>query len=255
DVELGGAAIQSVGQRPQGASEFIGFVAAAVILLLAFGSLFGMLLPLVCAGFSLAAGSLAIAVLSHAMTIGSVGPIFATLVGLGVGVDYALFIVTRYRNGLKAGMSVEESAVRALNTSGRAVLFAGATVIIAMLGLLVLRLNFLTGLGLSSAVMVLFTVLTAVTLLPALLRIFGMKVLSRKEGRKLATEGPHDEHAVGFWARWSEFVARHPKLLSVGAIAIIAVLTIPFFSMRLGSGDQGNDPKNSTTRKAYDLLA
>jgi RND superfamily putative drug exporter len=254
-VELGGQAIQAVNQASQSTQELIGVLAAAVILLLAFGSLFAMVLPLVCAIFSLAVGTFAIDLLSHGLTIGSVGPIFAALVGLGVGVDYALFIVTRHRNGLKAGMTVEESAVRALNTSGRAVLFAGATVIIAMLGLLVLRLNFLTGLGLSSAVMVLFTVLTAVTLLPALLALFGMKVLSRKERRKLAKEGPHDEFAVGAWARWAEFVAQHPKILSLGAIIIIAILSIPFFSMRLGSGDQGNDPKTSTTRHAYDLLA
>jgi RND superfamily putative drug exporter len=266
-VALGGPAIQAQGQRSQGASEVIGFVAAAAILLIAFGSVFGMLTPLVCAGFSLAAGSFTISLLSHAMTIGSVAPIFATLVGLGVGVDYALFIVTRYRNGLKAGLSVEDATVRALDTSGRAVLFAGATVVIAMLGLLVLRLNFLTGLGVSSAVMVLFTVLTAVTLLPALLGariklpgrrptdIFGMRVLSRRERRALAEQGPHDEHAVGPWARWAEFVARHPRTLSLGALALIAVLTIPFFSLRLGSGDQGNDPKGSTTRQAYDMLA
>jgi putative drug exporter of the RND superfamily len=254
-VELGGQAIQAVNQTSQNTSMFVGIVAAAIILLLAFGSLFAMLLPLICAIFSLAVGLIAIALLSHGLTIGSVGPIFAALVGLGVGVDYALFIVTRHRNGLKAGMGVEESAVRALNTSGRAVLFAGATVIIAMLGLLVLNLNFLTGLGLSSAFMVLFTVLAATTLLPALLGIFGMKALSRKERRRLATEGPHDEFATGFWARWSNFVARHPKMLALGAFALIALLAVPFFSMRLGTGDQGNDPKTSTTRKAYDLLA
>jgi putative drug exporter of the RND superfamily len=254
-VELGGQAIQASQQRSTNSSTLIGVVVAAFILLVAFGAFFAMLLPLISAIFSIAAGTLAIGLLSHVLTIGQIGPIFATLVGLGVGVDYALFIVTRHRNGLKAGMSIEESAVRAMNTSGRAVLFAGATVVIAMLGLLVLRLGFLSGLGLSSALMVLFTVVTAVTLLPAMLGVMGMKVLSRRERRELAEKGPHDEHASGVWARWSAYVSRNPIVLAVVALIALAVLTIPFFSLRLGSGDQGNDPANTTTRKAYDLLA
>ena len=254
-VALGGQAIQQVDQKPQSFSEGIGFIAAAIVLLIAFGAFFAMLLPLITAIFSLAAGTLSIELMSHGLSINQIGPIFAALVGLGVGVDYALFIVTRHRNGLKAGMTPEEAAVRALNTSGRAVLFAGGTVCIAMLGLLVLRLNFLTGIGLSSAVMVLFTMLTAITLLPAFLGVIGMKVLSRKERRALAQDGPHDEYATGAWARWSAFVSRKPGLLSLIAIIAILVLSIPLLSLRLGTGDQGNDPKGSTTRQAYDLLA
>ncbi|HEY7176140.1 MAG TPA: MMPL family transporter, partial [Micromonosporaceae bacterium] len=262
DVELGGQSIQAVNQVSTNLSEFVGIIGAAIVLLLAFGSFFSMLLPLLAAIFSLLAGHSAISLLSHGMQVNSISPIFATLVGLGVGVDYALFIITRHRNGLKAGLPVDESIVRALNTSGRAVLFAGATVCIAMLGLLVLRLNFLAGLGVPSALMVLFTVLAAVTLLPALLAlrfrgrdIFRMRVLNRRERRRLATEGPHDEHATGPWARWSAFVSRRPKSLAAIALGLIVVLAIPFFSLRLGTGDQGNDPKGSTTRKAYDLLA
>jgi RND superfamily putative drug exporter len=261
-VELGGQSIQAVNQVSTNLSELVGIIGAALVLLLAFGSFFAMLLPLIAAVFSLAAGSASIGLLSHAMQVNSISPIFATLVGLGVGVDYALFIVTRHRNGLKAGLSVEDSIVRALNTSGRAVLFAGATVCIAMLGLLVLRLNFLAGLGVPSALMVLLTVLAAVTLLPALLAlrlrhrdIFRMRVLSRRERRRLAEHGPYDEHAAGGWARWSAFVARRPKSLAAIALGVIVVLAIPFFSLRLGTGDQGNDPKGSTTRQAYDLLA
>jgi putative drug exporter of the RND superfamily len=261
-VELGGQAIQQVNQVSTSLSEGVGIIGAAIVLLLAFGSFFAMLLPLLAAVFSLLLGSSAISLLSHGMAINNLSPVFAILVGLGVGVDYALFIVTRHRNGLKAGLDVEESIVRALNTSGRAVLFAGATVCIAMLGLLVLRVDFLSGLGVPSALMVLLTVLAAVTLLPALLAlrirskdIFRMRVLSRRERRRLATEGPYDEHAVGGWARWSGFVSRHPKTLAAGAFAVIVVLAIPFFSLRLGTGDQGNDPKGSTTRNAYELLA
>ncbi|HEY1488047.1 MAG TPA: MMPL family transporter [Micromonosporaceae bacterium] len=254
-VELGGQAIQVVNQRSEGFSESIGFIAAAVVLLIAFGAFFAMLLPLITAAFSLIAGTISIGLLSHGLSVNQIGPIFAALIGLGVGIDYALFIVTRHRNGLKAGMTPEESTVRALNTSGRAVLFAGGTVCIAMLGLLVLNLNFLTGIGLSSAVMVLFTVIAAVTLLPAMLGVFGMKVLSRRERRALAKNGPHDEFAVGWWARWSALVSRRPAILAALAIVAIAVLTVPLFSLRLGTSDQGNDPKTATTRKAYDLLA
>src|SRR5215467_1913006 len=255
DVELGGLVIQAVNQTSQNTSEVYGFIAAAVILLLAFGSFFSMLLPLISALFSLAAASQAVGLLSHGVTIANVAPIFAALVGLGVGVDYALFIVTRHRGGLKAGMSLEESTVRALNTSGRAVLFAGATVCVAMLGLLVLQLNFLTGISVAAAITVLFTVISAITLLPAMLGGVGMKVLSRRERRVLAKEGPHDEHATGFWARWSAFVSRRPRTLAALALAVIVLLTIPLFSLRLGTGDQGNDPAGSTTRKAYDMLA
>ena len=254
-VELGGQAIQAVNQVSTNLSEGVGFIAAALILLLAFGSFFAMLLPIVSAIFSVIGGTFAIGLLSHGLAINNIAPIFATLIGVGVGVDYALFIVTRHRNGLKAGLSAEESAVRALNTSGRAVLFAGATVCIAMLGLLVLRLNFLTGIGVGSAMMVLFTVFASITLLPAMLSVMGTKVLSRKERRVLATTGAHDEFSVGFWARWSAYVSRRPKILALGAIIVIAVLTIPLLSLRLGTGDQGNDPATSTTRKAYDLLA
>ncbi|HEY2794949.1 MAG TPA: MMPL family transporter [Micromonosporaceae bacterium] len=254
-VELGGQAIQAANQRSEGFSEVIGFIAAAVVLLIAFGAFFAMLLPLITAIFSLIGGSIAIGLLSHGLSVNQIGPIFAALIGLGVGIDYALFIVTRHRNGLKAGMSVEESAVRALNTSGRAVLFAGGTVCIAMLGLLVLNLNFLTGIGISASVMVLFTVIAAITLLPALLGMIGLRVLSRRERRALAADGPHDEHTSGPWARWSRFVSKRPAMLATLAVGAIVVLSLPLFSLRLGTSDQGNDPKTATTRKAYDLLA
>lgn len=255
EVELGGNAIQQVNQISTSTSEIVGIVAAAIVLLLAFGSFFAMVVPMISAIFSLAIGTFSIGLLSHGLTMANVAPIFAALVGLGVGIDYALFIVTRHRNGLKSGLTPEAAAVRALDTSGRAVLFAGATVCVAMLGLLVLRLGFLTGIGVSSSVMVLFTVLTAITLLPAMLGVLGTRVLSRRERRALVGDGPHDEFTSGPWARWSEFVSRRPKLLAGLALAVIALLTIPLFSLRLGAGDQGNDPAGTTTRKAYDLLA
>ena len=255
EVELGGNAIQQVNQAPPGSSEIYGIGAAAVILLIAFGSLLAMVIPLITAVLALAVGTSSIILLSHVMTVGTVAPTVAALIGLGVGIDYALFIVTRHRNGLQAGLSVEESTIRALNTSGRAVLFAGGTVCIALLGMLVLNLTFLTGIGVAASVVVLFSVMAATTLLPALLGFFGVRVLSRRERRRLAAEGPRDAHAEGFWARWAGLIQRRPQVFAGVAVLLIAVLSIPTLSLRLGSSDQGNDPASSTTRKAYDLLA
>jgi RND superfamily putative drug exporter len=254
-VELGGQAIQQVNGVSTSASEFIGLVGAAVVLLIAFGSVFSMLVPLVTAILSLVGAVMTIGLVSHAITMADIAPTIAALIGLGVGIDYALFIVTRHRTGLKAGLTPEESAVRALNTAGRAVIFAGITVCIAMLGMLVLNLSFLTGVGIAAAVMVVFSVLTAITLLPALLGILRSRVLSRRERRQLAMRGAHDVHAEGFWARWARFVGRRPGLLTPIAMLVMVALTIPVFTIRIGSSDQGNNPADSTTRKAYDMLA
>jgi len=254
-VELGGGAIQQVNQTPPSSSEGIGLLAAGIILFLAFGSLFAMALPLVTAIVALGTGLSAVGLLSHALSIATFAPTLAALIGLGVGIDYALFIVTRTRNGLKAGLDPQEAIVRSVNTSGRAVLFAGTTVCIALLGLLVLGLEFLAGVGIAAAVTVLFTMATAVTLLPALLGFIGVKVLSRKERRRLAEHGPEIEGTTGAWARWANFVRRHPRPLAAAALVVMVVLAIPVFSLRLGLSDSGNDPASSTTRKAYDLLA
>ncbi len=254
-VELGGNAIQVSNQASLSFTEFVGVVAAGIVLFIAFGSLLSMALPLITALISLVGASFAIDLLSHATTIPQLAPTFAALIGLGVGVDYALFVVTRHRNGLKAGLNPEESVVRALNTSGRAVIFAGLTVCAAMLGLYALGLGFLNGLGVAAALMVLVNIVAAITLLPALLRIMGMRVLSRRERRRLAEEGPHDVHTRGFWPRWAGFLQRRPKLLAPVALAIMVLLTLPVLKLHLGTADQGNDPASTTTRKAYDLLA
>jgi len=254
-VELGGPAVLQVSQVPPSNSEAIGVLAAGLVLFIAFGSLFAMALPLLAAIVALASGILTVGLLSHAISIPVFGPTLAALIGLGVGIDYALFVVTRHRTGIKAGMTPEEAAVRSLNTSGRAVLFAGSTVCIALLGLLVLNLGFLNGLGISAAITVLFTMAAAITLLPALLGFLGMRVLSRRERARLAADGPHQEGQSGFWARWSAFVARRPRILALAATLVMLILAIPVFSLRLGLSDSGNDPASSTTRKAYDLLA
>ena len=145
--------------------------------------------------------------------------------------------------------------MRALNTAGRAVIFAGGTVCIALLGLLVLRLGFLNGLSISSAMTVLLALAAAITLLPALFGFMGMRVLSRRERRRLADHGAHDVHKSGFWARWAGFVSRRSVVLMLCAVALMLVLASPYFALRLGLSDAGNDPAGTTTRKAYDMLA
>jgi len=255
EVELGGNAIAEVNRTPPSNSEIFGLIAAAIIILIAFGSLLGMALPLVTAITALTSGTFAIALLSHAVSIPSMAPILAALIGLGVGIDYALFIVTRHRDGLKAGASPEDSAVRSLNTSGRAVLFAGGTVSIALLGLLVLNMGFLNGMAYASVLMVAFTMAAAITLLPAMFGYMGVRVLSKKERRRLAAGEVTDGHESSLWSRWAGFVGRHPVILATSALLLILVLASPIISLRLGSSDEGNDPAGSTTRKAYDLLA
>ena len=184
-------------------------------------------------------------------------PELVLLIGLGVGVDYALFIVTRHRQGLIAGNDVESSIVNAVNTSGRAVLFAGIIVCIALLGMFALGVTFLYGLAIAAAIGVAFTMIAALTLLPALLGFIGPRVLSRKQKRELATTGPRvvGSGTKGFWPRWAAFIQRRPILPAVVALLIVLIVALPFFSLRLGSSDQGNDPVGTTTRTAYDLLA
>jgi putative drug exporter of the RND superfamily len=268
NVQLGGQAIENTEQAPLSTSSAVGVLAAAVVLFIAFGSLLAMLLPLVTAVAGVGGGLMAIAPLTHAMNVVDIAPILGALIGLGVGIDYALFIVTRHRRGLQAGLSPEEAAIRAIDTSGRAVLFAGSTVCIALLGILILGVGFLNGLAVASALTVVLTVLAAVTLLPALLGVFKMRVLSRRQRRRLpggsggmASPQAGGHRGVGprgkqsLWARWSGTVERRPTVLTIAAAAVMVLLAIPVLSLRLGSSDQGNDPASTTTRQAYDLLA
>ncbi len=254
-VEIGGQAIEQISMTPPSNSEAIGLVAAAIIILLAFGSLLGMALPLIAAVVALGTGTFAIDLFSHFVSVAVLAPTLAALIGLGVGIDYALFIITRHRDGLRAGLSPEEAAVRSLNTAGRAVLFAGGTVCVALLGLLVLRLGFLDGMAYAAVITVVLTMATALTLLPALLGFMGPRVLSRGERRRLAKDGPQDGHTTGFWARWAGLVSRRPAVLALAAIVVMLTLASPVLSLRLGLSDAGNDSSASTTRKAYDLLA
>ncbi|MFD9319731.1 MMPL family transporter [Streptomyces sp. NPDC060053] len=267
EVEVGGQAVQRVQEPPTGLAEMVGLAAAAVVLFLAFGSLYAMLLPLAVAVFGVGMGLFSTQLLSHVTDIPDLAPLLSSLIGLGVGIDYALFIVTRHRKGVLRGLDPEESAVVALNTSGRAVLFAGGTVCIALAGMLVTNLRFLDGVVIGTSLTVVLSVLAATTLLPALLGFLGARVLSRKQRRLLADGGtsrssevesgggPEPEKESGPAARWSVGVQRRPRTIAVLALAVMAVLALPVLSLRLGATDQGNDDASTTTRQAYDLLA
>ncbi|MFJ9804796.1 MMPL family transporter [Streptomyces wuyuanensis] len=254
-VELGGSATALAETPTSHIAEIVGVAVAAVVLFLAFGSLAASLLPIATALVSVGAAYAGIVLLGHVMDVADFAPVLGLLIGLGVGIDYALFIVTRHRKGLRRGLPVAEAAEHAVATTGRAVVFAGLTVCIALLGMLILRLSFLNGVAIAACLTVLLTVAASVTLLPALLSFIGMRALGRPERRRLARRGPRPELPTGFAARWSVFVERRPKLLGLAATALMAVLALPTFSLHLGTSDQGNAPASSTTRKAYDLVA
>ncbi|MFI5553378.1 MMPL family transporter [Streptomyces sp. NPDC051738] len=254
-VELGGQAIARTQEPPQGTAEAVGILAAAVVLFLAFGSLFAMLLPIIVAIAGVGTGLIGTMLLSHVTDVPEVAPLLGSLIGLGVGIDYALFIVTRHRRGILRGMKPEESAVTALNTSGRAVLFAGGTVCIALAGMLVMNMRFLDGVVVATSLTVVLSVLAAITLLPALLGLLGMRVLSRRQRRRLAATGPEPAEESGLAARWSSYVQRRPRPVAALAVVVMALLAIPVLSLRLGATDQGNHQESQTTRQAYDLLA
>jgi RND superfamily putative drug exporter len=251
-IELLGAPIQQASQAKPGSSEGIALFAAAVILLFTFGSVVATLVSLLVAIFGLAILSSGVALFSHICPTASFAPILAALVGLGVGIDYALFIVTRFRQELHSGASVEEAIKTAIITSGRAVLFAGIIVCIALLGLFTVQVSFLYGVAIAAALSVLVTMAAAITLLPALLSMMGHRIdrLSLP-GRRSKIHNSED----GRWARWAAGIQRRPVRYILAGILILTVLCIPAISIRLGSADSGNDAKGTTTRAAYDLLA
>ncbi|MEI6219734.1 MAG: MMPL family transporter [Actinomycetes bacterium] len=254
EIEFGGQAVGQLNAPKGSPGEIIGIFAAGVILFISFGSLFAMLLPLGVALLALGTATGIVTLLTHVIGIASFAPILGSLIGLGVGVDYALFIVSRYRREISNGVEPEEAAAKSIDTSGRAVLFAGATVCIALLGLFVLRLSFLNGVAVAASTTVLVTMAASLTLLPALFGVMKRRVHSRRS-RKSIDSGTVKDHEQSSWAKWSRFVAKAPRSLALGAIAIIVVMSIPYLSLHLGSSDQGNNPKGTTTRSAYDLLA
>jgi RND superfamily putative drug exporter len=243
-------------ERPSLSGLLFGGIAALIVLLLVFGSAFAALMPLASALLALGTATSLIGIITHVLKMPEFAPQLVGLIGLGVGVDYALFIVSRHRQGLLEGKSTEESIVQSVNTSGRAVLFAGVIVCIALLGMYALQVNFLEGLAAAASIGVAFTMIAALTLLPAMLSFVGPRILSRRQRSTLATTGPRTASATpGFWSRWSTTVDRRPVIPFVVALCLIGMLAAPFLSIRLGFSDQGNDPRGSTTRTAYDLLA
>jgi RND superfamily putative drug exporter len=256
-VQLTGGAVDNASSPALSGTVIVAVVAAAVVLFLAFGgSLLAMLLPLVTAVVGLGCGLMAVSLLSHAMSVASLATSLSVLVGLGVGIDYALFIVSRYRARLLLGDAPEEAAARALATAGRAVLTAAATVCIALLGMLVLNMPFLNGVAVAAAIVVVLMVATAETLLPALLGLLRLRVLPRRARRALARGGTGPaEEASRFWLRSAGFVAGRPVVLGLLAAALLAVLAIPAASITIGHADDGTLPSSLTSRQAYDMLA
>jgi RND superfamily putative drug exporter len=254
-VDFGGNAFGQSGAKSGSTNEVYGLLATLVILLLAFGSLLAALLPLGVALFAIGIATAVTVLLSHGINIADFAPILGSLIGLGVGIDYALFIVTRTRQEIKKGATYEEAIVTAMNTSGRAVMFAGSTVVVALLGMLILRLGFLNGVAISASLTVLITMVASLTLLPALLGFQKNRVLSRRERKALQTAGATGDIESPRWHNWAKTVAKHPRVLSLLAILVMAAVTIPYFSLHLGNADQGTNPATSTTRHAYDLLS
>jgi putative drug exporter of the RND superfamily len=257
NVQLGGAAIENI---TQGGADYtsvlLGIVLALVVLFFAFRrSVLGALLPLISALVAIGVGTSIVNILTHAITVASWVPEVAVLVALGVGVDYALFIVSRHRNGLLAGQTPEDAAVTALNTSGRAVLLAGLTVCAALLGLFALQVSSLYGVAVTVTVVVSLTMVASLTLLPAMLGFLGPKVLRRAERTMLARHGRQVEQTGAFWLRWAEGLGRRPLIPGVLALAVVAILALPVLSMRSGLVDASTDPTSSTTYQAYQLLA
>ena len=254
EVEVAGqVAEQANGMAASGT--LFGGIAALIILFVVFGSALAALMPLVTTGIALGVGTAVIGLLSHAISMASFSSQLSLLIGLGVGVDYALFIVTRMRQGIQRGRSVPDAIVDSLDTSGRAVMFAGLTVCIALLGMFALGVSFLYGVAIAASITVAFTVLAALTLLPALLGFVKLRVLPRRQRKAHADGGVEAPNPAGFWVRWSGAINKRPVVFATVAALLMLAVAIPFLSMRIGSSDAGSDPSKTTTRKAYDLLA
>jgi len=256
-ISLSGEAITNSERPSPGFTVGVGVIAALAVLLVIFGgSVLAALLPLLGAGVALVLGSSLIGLLSHAMSISSVSTELAVLIGLGVGVDYGLFIISRYRSAVKQGSSYADAAQLAVATSGRTVLLAGLTVCIALLGQFLLGVSFLYGVSVSAAVAVALTMATALTLLPAMLGFLGPRVLSRRERARLTATGRHASPAAGgFWLGWARFVEKRKVLVALGSLAAVVAIALPIFGLRLGTSDASTDPASSTTHQAYTALA
>jgi len=251
-IELGGDLFFAFEEAGTGIGEMIGLVAAAVILLLAFGSLIAMGLPIGMALFGLALGISSMSLIAYLIDIPSWAPVVASMVGLGVGIDYALILVTRHREYLALGMTVEESVGRAVATAGQAVVAAGGTVVVAILGLAVAGVPFMAAGGVAISVVVLIMVVASVTLLPAFLGLAGHWI------NRLGVRRNHPEAGAATgsgWQRWGEHISRNAWRYAIGAVVLLLALAAPVLALRVGTPDEGALPENRTERRAYDLVA
>ncbi len=246
-VNLGGQAIRYAQAPEQSAAEAIGVGVAIVVLIVVLGSLAAMAMPLIVTFAAIGVAMTLVLAASALFDIASFAPTLAVMIALGVGIDYALLILNRFRNERRGGAGVRDATLTALDTAGRSVLFAGMTVVIALLGMLVLGITFLNGPAIASALAVFFTMVGSLTLLPALLGAFGHRV-------KVGKEKPAGATPRGF-ARWAAILERRPRMFVVATVAVLAVVAFPVFGMQLGTSDSGNDTAGSTTRIAYDQLS
>ena len=252
EINLSGAVIKLANAVEPSSSEAIAILAAFLVLLYTFGSLVATLIPIVVAVFALAVGSALVSITSNAMPIADFAPILASLVGLGVGIDYALFIVTRFRRAIHEGKTVQESIRIAMTTSGRSVLFAGIIVCISMLGLFTVGLSFLNGVGVAASISVIISMIASLTLLPAFLSIIGKNI----DRLRIPFKKLHQEEEGGKgWKKWADKIQAHPVRWAVSSTLILLFICVPVTQIRLGASDSGNDPVGSTTRQAYDTLA
>jgi len=253
-VEHGGIGAQFVRQSSEGGgSEFFGIIAAAVVLFLVFGSLLAMGIPLLSTLLAMGTTLGAITLMSHVVDTPEFASQLAMLIGLGVGIDYSLFVVSRYRSEVKAGMDRDRAVELAVDTAGRTVVFAAITVVIALLGLFALGLNFMHGVAVGASFAVLATMFAALTLIPALIggageKMDGLTKRTRERYRRKHGEGTR-------WAAWSRAVQRRPYVAAAVGLILLLGMALPVTGMRLGSADASLDPKDSTTHKAYDLIA
>jgi RND superfamily putative drug exporter len=250
-VELGGQPIEQARQGGSSSTEAVGLAAAIVVLLLTFGSLVAMGMPVITALIALGTGTSLITLATHIFDISDFTPALASMIGLGVGIDYALFVLTRFRSGLSDGLEPRAAVTLAMDTAGRAVLFAGTTVVIALLGMFALGISFLYGPAIAASLSVLLTMVASLTLLPAMLSKVGRRIDRLRVPGLGRTKPPEQSR----WMAWARFIQRWPWPAAVASLAVLLVLSLPVLHMHLGSADAGTDPADSTTRKAYDLLA
>ena len=253
-IEIGGEYASWAAPVDPGTSELVGLLAAMVILLIAFGSLVAMALPIGTAVVGLASGLGLVLMVAAFVNVPEFSTTLATMIGLGVGIDYALFLVTRYRHNLQAGMEPLHAIGVATATAGQAVLFAGVTVVLAILGLWISGIAFVGMMATASAIVVAVAVVAALTLLPALLGFAG-KAIDRLSVHRTRRRSAESERRENVWGRWGREVERRPWRYFLAALVVLLVLALPFFSMKLGMPDDGTVPTSETRRQAYDLLA